>query len=264
LLQHGNVVLFFCRAVIGWVARRRRARRTLALLLLGVEPLVLCDPGNAGDLLVCYRVALLLLGEERDLVGRRNRDFAVAHRFLQFRYAAVDHNAGAPHAALANIERLCRFGLGRQTGKIAGSAMSLAQRRNLGGGKGALARVEVAPLDVFIEDIVGGIEPGGQRFKARLDAGRLASSEPIATIEDHTVISDDRLAEPVRLDRNNKLVELFSVSAAKLDGKNRRFYLCDQMEDFFGLPRRRAKAARYAASNMACVRLFPNLWRAYS
>jgi hypothetical protein len=53
-------------------------------------------------------------------------------------------------------------------------------------------------------------------------------------------------------------------SAAKLDGKNRRFYPSDQIEDFFGLPRRRAKAARYAASNMACVRLFPNLWRAYS
>jgi hypothetical protein len=49
-----------------------------------------------------------------------------------------------------------------------------------------------------------------------------------------------------------------------LDGKNRRFYLCDQMEDFLGLPRRRAKTARYAASNMACVRLFPNLRRAYS
>src|SRR5205807_4255912 len=24
-----------------------------------------------------------------------------------------------------------------------------------------------------------------------------------------------------------------------LDGKNRRFYLCDQIEDFFGLPRRK-------------------------
>jgi hypothetical protein len=46
-------------------------------------------------------------------------------------------------------------------------------------------------------------------------------------------------------------------------GKNRRFYLSDQIEDFFGLPRRRAKAARYAASNMACVRSFPNLWRAF-
>ena len=92
--------------------------------------------------------------------------------------------------------------------------------------------------------------------------GSLSAPSPVSTAGSARSLEALPPPRPATISGTQAMRKMDRNSA--LDGKNRRFYLCDQMEVFLGLPRRRAKAARYAASNMACVRLFPNLWRAYS